>query len=171
MSRIKEEEAIDFMLEKKAKTQGFTLIEVMLAVFIIAVGVIPVIGLFSSGSRSVEKGGVILEASIAAQNIVDKAKNDSFLWKKIPIMIQVPSKQYPIFKLPKFFSKKYKASGTLSIEVAPNHTILGTGAKEKNLIQITFILNWIENGMPKKYRVLTYRANTNSINLKTSAKL
>ena len=154
-----------------ATKNGFTLIEVMLAIFIIGVGVIPVIGLFSSASQSVEKGGVILEASISAQNIVDRAKNDTFLWKQIPLTINVPDKKYPMFTLPKFFQKKYKASGTLIIEEAPNHTILSTGAKEKNLIQLTFILNWIEYGAVKHYRVITYRANTNSINLKTSAKL
>lgn len=159
------------MTRQNANRHAFTLIEVMLAVFIIGVGVIPVIGLFSSGSQSVEKGGVILEASISAQNIVDRAKNDSFLWKQIPLTINIPDKNYPMFTLPKFFQEKYKASGTLIIEEAPNHTMITTGAKEKNLIQITFILNWLEYGAPKSYRVLTYRANTNSINLKTSAKL
>ncbi len=147
---------------------GFTLIEVMLAVFIIGVGVIPVIGLFLSGSRTVEKGGVILEASIAAQNILDRAKSDSFLWKKIPITINIPSRDYKQFTIPEFFAKKYNASATLTIEEADGHTVIGTGAKEQNLIQLTVILNWIENGFAKNFRVLTYRANTNSLNLKTS---
>ena len=48
------------------KARGFSLIEVLLAVFIIGVGVIPVIMMFLSGTRTVEKGGVLLEASIAS---------------------------------------------------------------------------------------------------------
>ena len=154
----------------KAKRSAFTLVEVLMAVVIIGVGVIPVLTLFISGSRTVEKGGVMLEASIAAQNILDRAKSDNFLWNQIPLSISIPSKDYPSFKLPTFFEKKYKASATLVIEEAPGHTILGTGAKEKNLIQLTVLLGWIENGMPRSYRVLTYRANTNSVNVKTSEK-
>lgn len=159
------------MISYRRIYSGFTLIEVMLAVFIIGVGVIPVIGLFASGSKSVEKGGVILGASIAAQNIIDRAKSDAFLWDNVPLTISIPDKKYPAFKLPKFFSEKYKASATLIIEEASGHTILGTGAKENNLIQLTVQLSWLERGRPKKYKVLTYRANTNSLNLKTSANL
>lgn len=156
-------------MQKSAKLRGFTLIEVLLAVFIIGVGVIPVLLMFLSGTRTVEKGGVLLEASIAAQNILDRARSDSFLWKNLPFTVNVPDKDYPEFDLPVLFAEKYQASGTLTIELAPGHTILGTGANETNLLQLTVILNWLENGMAKEFRLLTYRANTNSVNLKTSA--
>ncbi len=152
-----------------ARARGFSLIEVLMAVFIIGVGVVPVIMMFLSGTRTVEKGGVLLEASIAAQNIIDRARSDSFIWKTVPITINLPDKSYPDFKLPEVFAQKYQASGTLTVEVAPGHTILGTGANETNLLQLTVILSWLENGMAKEFRLLTYRANTNSVNLKTSA--
>lgn len=153
---------------KKPFKNGFTLIEVLLAVFIIGVGVIPVIVMFLQGTRTVEKGGVILEASIAAQNILDRARSDSFIWKTVPLTINIPDKDYPDFKLPESFIKKYQASGTISIEEAPGHTIIGTGANETNLLQLTVILKWLESGIEKEFRLLTYRANTNSVNLKTS---
>jgi prepilin-type N-terminal cleavage/methylation domain-containing protein len=149
--------------------KAFTLMEVMLAVFIIGVGVIPVIVMFLQGSRTVEKGGVILEASIAAQNIIDRARSDSFIWKTVPLTISIPDSDYPDFRLPEAFAAKYQASGTLTVEEAPGHTIIGTGANETGLLQLTVILKWLENGMEKEFRLLTYRANTNSINLKTSA--
>lgn len=156
-------------MQKATRSRGFTLIEVLLAVFIIGVGVIPVLMMFLSGTRTVEKGGVLLEASIAAQNILDRARSDSFLWKSVPITLNIPDKAYPDFRLPAAFAAKYQASGTLTVELAPGHTVLGTGANETNLLQLTVILNWLENGMPKEFRLLTYRANTNSVNLKTSA--
>lgn len=149
--------------------RGFTLIEVMLAVFIIGVGVIPVIVMFMQGTRTVEKGGVILEASIAAQNIIDRARSDSFIWKTVPLTINIPDKDYPDFKIPEAFAAKYNASGTLTIEEAPGHTIIGTGANETNLMQLIVVLKWLESGIEKEFRLLTYRANTNSVNLKTSA--
>ncbi|MDN5279656.1 MAG: hypothetical protein PWR01_3621 [Clostridiales bacterium] len=156
-----------FLSDKKA---AFSLVEVLLAVFIIGVGVIPVLSLFLSGTQTVEKGSVVLEASIVSQNILDRARSDSFIWKTVPITINIPDEKYPEFRIPEFFKKKYQASATLTIEEAPDHTILGTGARETNLLQLTVILKWIELGMPKEYRLLTYRANTNSLNLKTSAK-
>ncbi|HNX76387.1 MAG TPA: prepilin-type N-terminal cleavage/methylation domain-containing protein [Candidatus Rifleibacterium sp.] len=151
--------------------QGFSLIEVLLASFIIGVGVVPVLLMFITSTRTVEKGGVLLEASIAAQNIIDRARSDSFLWKSVPVTLVIPDKEFPEFSIPEAFARKYQASGTLSVESAPGHTVLGTGANETNLLQLTVILTWIENGMPKEFRLLTYRANTNSVNLKTSANL
>lgn len=156
-------------MNSRSRQTGFTLIEVLLAVFIIGVGVIPVIVMFLQGTRTVEKGGVILEASIAAQNILDRARSDSFIWKTVPLTITIPDKDYPDFKIPEAFSEKYHASGTLTIEEAPGHTIIGTGANETNLLQLTVILRWLESGIGKEFRLLTYRANTNSVNLKTSA--
>lgn len=152
------------------RTDGFSLVEVLMAVFIIGVGVVPVILLFLTGTKTVEKGGVILEASIISQNILDRARSDSFIWKREQQTINIPDPKFPEFKIPEFFKKKYQASATLTIEEAPEHTILGTGAKETNLLQLTVILHWLESGIPKEYRMLTYRANTNSVNLKTSAK-
>jgi prepilin-type N-terminal cleavage/methylation domain-containing protein len=152
------------------KKTGFSLIEVLLATFIIGVGVVPVLMLFFSGSKTVEKGGILLEASIVSQNILDRARSDAFLWKSIPAIINIPDDNYPTFKLPEFFKKKYQASATLIIEEAPDHTVIGTGAKESNLLQLTVILYWLEMGKQRQYRLLTYRANTNSVNLKTSTK-
>jgi len=125
--------------------------------------------MFIQGTRTVEKGGVILEASIAAQNILDRARSDSFIWQTVPVTINIPDKNYPEFTLPETFREKYQASGTLVIEEAPGHTVIGTGAKEQNLLQLTVILNWLENGVPKEFRLLNYRANTNTVNLKTSS--
>ncbi|MBU1106141.1 MAG: prepilin-type N-terminal cleavage/methylation domain-containing protein [Candidatus Riflebacteria bacterium] len=149
--------------------RAFTLIEVLMAVFIIGVGVVPVLMMFIQGTRTVEKGGVILEASIAAQNILDRARSDSFIWKSVPAIINIPDPAYPEFTLPDTFRVKYQASGTLVIEEAPDHTVIGTGAKETNLLQLTVILKWLESGIEKEFRLLNYRANTNTVNLKTSS--
>ncbi len=152
------------------RRSAFTLIEIMITVIIIGAGVIPVLSLFLSGSRTVEKGGAILEVTIAAQNILDSARSDAFLWDHIPLKISIPDDKFPQFTLPEFFSKKYQASGTLEIEVAPNHTVLGTAESEENLIQIAVTINWIENQMPRTSRLATYRANTNCFDLKTSTR-
>lgn len=155
---------------KKRFANGFTLIEVLLAMLIIGAGVVPVLSLFLSGSRTVEKGGLLLSATIAAQNVLDRAKSDSFLWSHTPLTLDFPDQEYPQFSMPAFFAKKYNASGTLIIEEAPGHTVIGTGEKETNLIQISVIIRWVENNSERSTRLVTYRANTNRFDLKTSAK-
>ncbi|MFZ2957302.1 MAG: prepilin-type N-terminal cleavage/methylation domain-containing protein [Candidatus Ozemobacteraceae bacterium] len=150
--------------------RGFSLVEVMMAVLIIGAGVIPVIAVFLQSSRTVEKGGAILEATIAAQNILDRARSDAFLWGHIPLDTPIPDEKFPQFQLPGFFKDKYKASGTLKIEQAPGHTVLGTGANEQNLVQLTVTVNWVENSTARTSRLITYRANTNSFDLKTSSR-
>ncbi len=150
--------------------RGFTLVEVMIAVLIISAGVIPVVALFLSGTRTVEKGGLVLQATITAQNILDRAKSDSFLWDHIPGTFDFPNKDLPDFRIPDFFAEKYKASGTLLIEFAPEHTVLGSGEPETNLIQLSVLINWIENKRPRQLRLITYRGNTNSFNIKTSTR-
>lgn len=158
------------MSHLKSETKAFTLVEVMMAVLIIGAGVVPVLALFLSGTRTVEKGGLILQATIVAQNIVDRAKSDDFLWEKLPLNIEIPDDKYPMFTIPEFFRKKYNASATLIIEHAPDHTVLGTGDREENLVQISVLINWVENNFARTHRLVTYRANTNSFNLKTSVR-
>jgi len=140
-------EAGDRMCERKRRRgrPGFTIIEVLFAMLIVGIGVVPVLSLFLTGSRTVEKGGLLLSATIAAQNVLDRAKSDSFLWGNIPLTLDFPDPGHPQFALPPFFTGKYKASGTLVIEEAPNHTVIGTGDRETNLIQISVIIRWIEN--------------------------
>jgi len=157
-------------LKRSAIDSGFTLLEIMLAVFIIGVGLLPVLNLFITGSRFVEKGGLILEATITAQNILDRAKSDSFLWNHIPLEVNIPSPNFPEFSIPEFFAKKYQASATLSILPAPGHTVLGTGANEENLILIAVTIYWIENQVPRSSRLVTYKANINSFQIKTATR-
>lgn len=152
------------------RRHGFSIIEVLLAMLIIGAGVVPVLSLFLTGSRTVEKGGLLLSATIAAQNVLDRAKSDAFLWSNVPLTLDFPDPDHPQFSLPAFFAKKYNASGTLIIEEAPEHTVIGTGEKETNLVQISVIIRWIENKTERSTRLVTYRANTNCFDLKTSAK-
>jgi prepilin-type N-terminal cleavage/methylation domain-containing protein len=150
--------------------RGFSLVEVLIAMLIVGAGVVPVLALFLSGSRTVEKGGVMLKATIIAQNILDRAKSDSFIWDNAPIVIELPDAKFPQFQIPEGFTKKYKAKVTLAIDLAPNHTVIGTGDKETNLWQVSVLINWTENQIERTHRLLTYRGNTNSFALKTSTR-
>lgn len=137
---------------------------------IVGAGVLPVLALFLSSSRTVEKGGLVLQASIVAQNILDRAKSDTFLWNHPPGVIEIPNPKYPLFRIPGFFAAKYQASATLTISVAPDHTVLGTIDDETNLMQLAVNITWIENKRPRSFRLVTYRANVNSFSIKTSTK-
>lgn len=157
-------------LKFKKNKAGFSLVEIVITLFIIAVGVFPVLSMFLSGTRTVERGGSTLEASIAAQNLLDLARSDFFLWQNIPREIEIPDPNFPQFELPEIFAERYNATAKVVLEQASGYTIPGTGQKERNLARITVKINWTENNVPREFRVLSYRANTNAVNLKTSSR-
>ena len=131
---------------KKAK-RAFTFVEVLLAIFIIGVGVLPVLTLFLTGTRTIESGGLIFQVAVAAQNIMDTVRSDTFLWQGLPVDIKIPSDEDRGLYLPTELVKKYKAQAFLKIDVAKGHTILNTGEPEENLYQIDILVTWEENGI------------------------
>lgn len=154
------------------KGRGFTLIEVTIATIIIGIGILPVLSMFMTGTKFVEKGELYLMASIAAQNLLDLARSDEFIWEKIPNKVSVPgSGAYAQFKLPEGFVKKYGAKALISVEQAAGHSVVGTGVNETNLLHISVEVNWKEKEQEKKLRLETYKAILNSVTVKTSTKM
>ena len=151
--------------------KGVTFVEILIAIFIIGVGVVPVLTLFIKGTRTVESGGNIFQAAVAAQNIMDTARSDSFIWNhEIPLNMPINSNKERGVYLPVELVKKYKATARLIIDEAKGHTILDTGEPETNLYQIDVIINWEENGVKKHYSLQNYRANVNPQTMKTSTR-
>ncbi len=151
--------------------KGVTFVEILIAIFIIAVGVIPVLTLFLTGTRTVESGGNIFQAAVAAQNIMDTARSDSFIWEhNIPFEMLINSNKDRGVYLPEELVKKYKAMARLKIDQAQGHTILDTGEPEYFLYQIDVVVTWVENGVKKEYSLRNYRANLNSQTQKTSTR-
>ncbi len=154
----------------KRNKKAVTFVEILLAIFIIGVGVLPVLTLFLTGTRTIESGGVIFQIAVAAQNIMDTVRSDTFLWQGLPVAIKIPSDKDRGLYLPEELVKKYKAYAELKIDVAPGHSILKTGEPEENLYQIDIAVYWEENGFNKKYNLTNYRANTNWQSMKTSTR-
>ncbi len=150
---------------------GVTFIEILIAIFVVAVGVIPVLSLFLKGTRTVESGGVIFQVAIAAQNIMDRVRSDAFIWQQtMPVNVVIPSNDDKGLYLPEDLIKHYKARAELKIDVAKGHTIIETGEPEENLYQIDVKITWVENGVNKNFSLMNYRANINSQTMKTSTR-
>ena len=158
-----------FKQNRRAK-RAVTFVEILLAIFIIGVGVLPVLTLFLTGTRTVESGGLIFQVAVAAQNIIDTVRSDSFIWQEMPLNIKIPSDKDRGLYLPKELITKYKAYATLDIDTAKGHTILDTGEPENKLYQIDITVHWVENGVNKKYSLTNYRANINWQTMKTSTR-
>lgn len=150
--------------------RAVTFVEILLAIFIIGVGVLPVLTLFMTGTRTIESGGLIFQVAVAAQNIMDTVRSDSFIWVEMPVDIIIPSERDRGLYLPAELVKKYKASAELKIDTAKGHTILRTGEPEVNLFQIDIVVHWEENGVKKNYSLTNYRANINWQTMKTSTR-
>ena len=156
--------------QNRRTKRAVTFVEILLAIFIIGVGVLPVLTLFMTGTRTVESGGLIFQVAVAAQNIMDTVRSDSFIWQEMPVSLQIPSDKDRGLYLPAELVKKYKAHAELSIDTAKGHTILRTGEPEVNLFQIDVVVRWEENGVKKNYSLTNYRANTNWQTMKTSTR-
>ncbi len=154
------------MTHKKA----FTFVEILIATFIIGVGVLPVLTMFLSGTRTIESGGVMFQVAVAAQNIMDRVRSDTFLWESMPVKLEIPSDNDRGLSLSSELKTHYKAKAFLNIDVAEGHTVANTGDKEENLYRIDLKITWVENGIQKQYTLMNYRANTNTFNYKTSTR-
>ena len=151
--------------------KAITFVEILIAIFIIGVGVLPVLRVFLTGTRTIQTGSNIFQAAVAAQNIMDTARSDSFIWNHdIPLNMPINSNKERGVYLPVELVKKYKATARLIIDEAKGHTILDTGEPETNLYQIDVIINWEENGIKKHYTLQNYRANINPQTMKTSTR-
>lgn len=150
--------------------KGFTFIEILLAIFIIGVGAIPVLTMFHSGTKAVEKGGVIFQVAVGAQAIMDTVRSDTFLWEGLPVKLTIPSDKDRGLKLPQELITKYKATAELSVDNAPGYTVNDTGEPESNLYRVDLVIKWVEDGANCEYRLMNYRANTNVHNVKTSTR-
>jgi prepilin-type N-terminal cleavage/methylation domain-containing protein len=153
--------------------RGFTFVEILLAIFIVGVGVLPVLTVFLTGTRTIESGGVIFQVAVAAQNLMDTVRSDSFIWEVVPVNITIPSPDKNSERglyLPIELMSKYKAVANVKIDVAKGHTVLNTGEPEENLYQIDITINWEENGIKKNYSLTNFRANLNTQTMKTSTR-
>lgn len=157
--------------KRSLSRKAITFVEILIAIFIIGVGIIPVLSLFLKGTRTVETGGNIFQVAVAAQNIMDTARSDSFIWhQEIPFDFPINANKERGLYLPLDLVKKYKATARLKIDEAQGHTVLDTGEPETNLYQIEVVVNWEENGVKKHYSLMNYRANINSQTMKTSTR-
>ena len=161
---------MNIIKQNRRTKRAVTFIEILLAIFIIGVGVLPVLTLFMTGTRTIESGGLIFQVAVAAQNIMDTVRSDTFLWQGLPVKLEIPSDKDRGLYLPTELVKKYKAHASLNIDTAKGHTILRTGEPEENLFQIDITIYWEENGIKKNYSLTNYRANTNWQTMKTSTR-
>ncbi len=156
------------MVNKK----GFSLMEITLAVLVLGFGLLPVLSVFMQGTKFVERGELYLRASIAAQNLLDLARSDDFVWEKVPNKVKVgQSNIYPQFKLPSSFAEKYNAKATIMVDFAKDATTIGTGLSENRLLEISVGISWKEKEAEKKLQLTTYKALLNSVSVRTSTRM
>ncbi len=140
--------------------QGFTMGEVMIVIVIVGFGLLPVLSMFLSGTGYIERGAEELTASMAAQNLLDVARSNDFIWEQIPNTVSIPeqSDKYPQFQLPNNFIKHYKARALIKVEEAPGHTVYPHRSIEHNLLQISVHITWQEHGKTCNANLSTYKA-------------
>jgi len=143
-------------LNKTPATAGFTFTQVLIAIVLLSITVIPVASVFFVSNRNVEKGGALLDASIIMQSIIDSIKDDKFIFENKGKTINIPDLKYPDIIIEKNFLDRYKARGVVKIEQAPGHD-------DPDLTELSVTLYWNENGAKRESTISTYIANINDV--------
>lgn len=143
------------IINMKAR-KGVTFIQILIAIVLLSIAVIPVASVFFTSNRNVEKSGALLDATVIIQSIIDTIKTDRFIFDNKGKTIDFPNEKYPDVIIEKGFLEKYKASGKIMIEEAKGHN-------DKDLASVTVTLSWTEDGVARQASIVTYVANLNDI--------
>lgn len=139
-----------------ARRAGLTFTQVLIAIVLLSITVIPVASVFFVSNRNVEKGGALLDASVILQSVIDTIKDDRFIFENKGKTINFPDPKYPEITIEKNFMERYGASGTIKIEQAAGHN-------DPDLAELSVFLYWNENGVKRETSITTYVANINDI--------
>jgi|GEM_PF-6489826 len=141
---------------KEKITKGLTFVQVLIAIVLLSITIIPVASVFLASNRNVEKGGALLDATIIIQSVIDTIKDDKFIFENKGKTIKFPNNQYPDLAIEKGFAERYKASGEIKIVDAEQHN-------DPNLVSLTVTLYWTEDNVARQTSIVTYVANLNDI--------
>jgi type II secretory pathway pseudopilin PulG len=137
--------------------RGFSFIQIMIALAIIGIALVPASYLFLSSNRQVVKSQATLEAMIAAQSLSDKVCSDKFIMNNLGKTINVPDENYPDLVMMSHFREKFKARAEISFQEAP------TLYNQRNLRIVDVNVIWNENGNTIESSLVTMKANINDI--------
>jgi len=74
----------------KEKNRAFTLVQILIAITIMALAIIPLSRLFVTSSKNVKKSEAILEASVFAATIIDSVSNAKFIKENVNKIFYIP---------------------------------------------------------------------------------
>ncbi len=140
---------------KRNERNGFSLTELLVAIFILAVVVVSLINVFVYGFNLIRKSEQVALATHVAQLEVEKYRTMAFDL----IAAQNPStntKQLTAIEYPFLFrpdGSPYLMNGQMT-------TAIGSGAVgaagEEDIVKLTVIINWVLRSHPMRKDVVTY---------------
>lgn len=139
--------------------RGFTLMQILVALFILGVALVPATSIFLQSNRNVEQGGALLEATIAARSILDEVRSQPFLLDNMGESIEVPSDKFPELTIPSHFSQKFK--GTAHVEIRQ----VEPGKYHSRLRELRVTVWWEENNKKRSLDLYTLEGNLNDCKL------
>ncbi|MDP6685785.1 MAG: prepilin-type N-terminal cleavage/methylation domain-containing protein [Candidatus Omnitrophota bacterium] len=130
------------MLKKNFRHKGFSLLELIIAIAVLAVGLVGVLKIFPVGLRASYRAGMITKAAFLAQNKMEEVKMEEF--EKI---IELPP--------------KIPLSGTtddFDWEILIDEVYLEGLESVDDIRKVTVIVKWIERNKTKRKDFVTYVA-------------
>ena len=108
------------MTSKLRDEAGYSLVEVMVAILILSVAIIPMVGMFDAGLRAAVLGSNYDQARALAGKQIDVAKNRT--WQDVLNNYPVPSSMPPLSTPPSYSGSGVWESGALTDTAFPGFT-------------------------------------------------
>lgn len=140
-----------------ADCRGFTLMEILIALVIVGIALVPASHVFTTSNRQVVMSQGLLEATLAAHSLLDTVLRDSFIMAHAGHFVNVPNESYPQLKILSHFRNKFKARAEISFREA------STTYNTRNLREISVRILWNESGVTMESSLETMKANVNDI--------
>ncbi len=135
------------------KTRGFTFIQILIAVTMMAVALIPIGRVFMASSRNIHHSSAILEASIFASTIIDNIRNNRFVKKNVNKRVYIPHKE--INKIKNYLDEDDKKPDYTDRDGSFT-TITSFEVKNRQKNEVLFLIDDIPEHFKKRYQGMAY---------------
>lgn len=136
---------------------GFTLIQIMIALCLVGIALIPASYIFTTSSRKVVRSQALLDATIVAESLMDQVCYDRFIMNNVGYTLTLPDERYPQLEVFPAFAKKFSATASITFQEEP------TAFNERNLRRVRVDVQWKEGDRLLSTSLETLKANINDI--------
>lgn len=131
---------------------GFSLIQILIVVAIVAVALIPATSVFTASTRNVQRGDLRLTAAMAAQSLLDDLRLRMTIFDIPEEKLLLPSPKLPDLDIPAPLQAALQASAEVRLRKDPHYPELAR--------EVTVVVRYREYGVERETLLSTLVTDT-----------